>query len=95
MEELLQQLIELNDKYLDLIAENESLIKEIFKLQMALMIEREKKIIEKSHKEVIVCPGCDNECKATVIHTVPFFTYIHNCNNCDYVITESDWNVKS
>ncbi len=42
MTELLQQLAELNDKYLDLEEENESLKKEIFKLQIALIIERQK-----------------------------------------------------
>ena len=91
MKELLKQLAELNDKYLQLKAENESLKKEIFKLQMALIIERQKKILEKSHNELIVCPECKYECNATVIHTVPFFTYIHDCHNCHYVITESDW----
>ena len=94
MKELLQRIAELNDKYLDLKAENETLKKEIYQLKIALVLERQKKIEQKSHKEVIVCPGCDNECNATVIHTVPFYTYIHNCNNCDYVITESDWNLK-
>jgi MinD superfamily P-loop ATPase len=83
----LAELAELNDKYLDLKAENESIKREIFKLQ--------KKIEQKSHNELIVCPECKHECNATVIHTVPFFTYIHDCHNCDYVITESDWNVKS
>ena len=95
MTELLQQIAELNDKYLELKSENESIKREIFKLQIALMLERQKKIEQESHKELIVCPECKHECKATVIHTVPFFTYIHNCNNCDYVITESDWNIKS
>jgi hypothetical protein len=42
MEELLKQVAQLNDKYLDLKAENETLKKEIFKLQMALILERQK-----------------------------------------------------
>ncbi len=42
MEELLKLLAERNDKYLDLEAENESLKNQIFKLQMALIIERQK-----------------------------------------------------
>jgi cell division protein FtsB len=42
MEELLKQVAQLNDKYLDLKAENETLKKEIFKLQMALVVERQK-----------------------------------------------------
>ncbi len=42
MEQLLQQLAELNDKYLDLKAENESLKKEIYQLKIALVVERQK-----------------------------------------------------
>jgi cell division protein FtsB len=42
MEELLKQVAQLNDKYLDLKAENESIKGEIFKLQIALMLERQK-----------------------------------------------------
>ncbi len=42
MEELLQQLIELNDKYLDLKAENDSLKKEVYQLKIALVLERQK-----------------------------------------------------
>jgi hypothetical protein len=42
MEQLLEQLAELNDKYLDLKAENESLKKEIYQLKIALVLERQK-----------------------------------------------------
>jgi hypothetical protein len=42
MEQLLQQLAELNDKYLDLKAENETLKKEIYQLKIALVLERQK-----------------------------------------------------
>jgi len=42
METLLQQLAELNDKYLEMKLENETLKKEVFKLQIALIIERQK-----------------------------------------------------
>ncbi len=42
MEQLLQQLAELNDKYLDLEAENESLKKEVYQLKIALVLERQK-----------------------------------------------------
>ena len=42
MEELLKLLAERNDKYLDLEAENETLKKEVYQLQMALIIERQK-----------------------------------------------------
>jgi hypothetical protein len=42
MEELLQQLIELNDKYLDLKSENETLKKEVYQLKISLVVERQK-----------------------------------------------------
>jgi hypothetical protein len=42
MTELLQQLAELNDKYLDVIEENESLKKEVYQLKIALVLERQK-----------------------------------------------------
>jgi hypothetical protein len=65
----MEQLAELNDKYLELKVREKS-------------EKIPRKVKEDSKKE---------KCNATVIHTVPFFTYIHNCNNCHYVITESDW----
>ena len=46
-----------------------------------------------THTELIICPECQNRQKAKVTHTVPFFTYIHTCNVCKYLITESDWEV--
>jgi hypothetical protein len=95
MKETLQQLAELNDEYLELKSENQSLKKQIFELRKALIIVRQNEILEKSHKELIICPKCKHECNATVIHTIPFFTYIHNCHNCHYVITESNWDLKS
>jgi cell division protein FtsB len=42
MTELLQQLEELNDKYLELKAENDSLKKEVYQLKIELVIERQK-----------------------------------------------------
>jgi hypothetical protein len=45
------------------------------------------------HKEIIICPKCENRQWAIVEHTDPFYTYIHNCPVCKYVITESDWEV--
>lgn len=47
--------------------------------------------MESNHIEKIVCPECEAVQDAIVEETVPFFTYIHSCVNCDYVITESDW----
>jgi hypothetical protein len=48
---------------------------------------------KETHKELIICPECENRQWAIVEHTEPFYTYIHNCPVCKYVITESDWNV--
>jgi hypothetical protein len=42
MKELLQQLAELNDRYLELKSENESLKKEVYQLKIALVLERQK-----------------------------------------------------
>jgi ribosomal protein L37AE/L43A len=52
--------------------------------------EREREITM-THKVVIRCPNCIQLQNATVKHTEPFYTYIHECSNCKYVITESDW----
>jgi C4-type Zn-finger protein len=48
---------------------------------------------KETHKELIICPECQHQGYGTVIHTEPFFTYIHVCKACEYVITESDWEV--
>lgn len=42
------------------------------------------------HTERIRCPACLTEQDATVEHTQPFPTYIHNCA-CGYTIMESEW----
>ena len=42
MEQLLQQLAELNDKYLEMKLENESIKKEVYQLKIALVLERQK-----------------------------------------------------
>lgn len=46
-------------------------------------------------KEVkIECPECGRIEIAVEDHTTePFSTYLHSCNNCGYVIMESEWNV--
>jgi len=48
------------------------------------------------HEEIIICPECEKEQVAEVEHTFPFYSYVHKCANidCNYIITESDWNVK-
>ena len=42
------------------------------------------------HHEVIVCPRCGKDQRATVEHTRPFWSYVHHCE-CGYTITESEW----
>lgn len=43
------------------------------------------------HTETICCPECNFKQNAEVINGLPFNTLIHKCTNCDYIITESDW----
>jgi len=45
----------------------------------------------KNHAELIVCPNCDLEQVAMVEHTIPFYSYVHICNECGYTIMESEW----
>lgn len=44
-----------------------------------------------SHMETIICPECKSIQDATVEHTIPWATYIHECTNCHYIVMESDW----
>lgn len=46
-----------------------------------------------SHNETIRCPNCESVQVATVEHTVPWYTYVHTCTNCEYIILESEWGV--
>lgn len=43
------------------------------------------------HTERIVCPKCRKTQRATVIHSTPYYIYIHRCIECKYVIMESEW----
>jgi hypothetical protein len=43
------------------------------------------------HKELIKCPECGLVQNARVEHTIPWYTYIHHCTQCEYVIMESEW----
>jgi C4-type Zn-finger protein len=43
------------------------------------------------HTETIKCPECNAIQEATVLHTIPFWTYVHECKKCKYIITESEW----
>ena len=43
-------------------------------------------------KQLIICPECGSIELATIdTTTVPFYTYIHFCKKCEYIIMESDW----
>lgn len=44
-----------------------------------------------SHIERIICPNCRSVCLARVEHTQPFYSYVHECQRCKYMITESVW----
>lgn len=44
-----------------------------------------------NHTETIKCPACEKHTEATVEHTVPFWSYVHECEHCGYTIMESDW----
>lgn len=46
----------------------------------------------KTHTEQIKCPQCGDIQTGTVEHTEPWYTYIHICTKCRYVIMENDWN---
>lgn len=43
------------------------------------------------HKEEIICPNCKSVENAIVNYTIPCWTYFHCCENCGYIITESEW----
>jgi len=43
------------------------------------------------HEECIQCPRCQTRQLATVEHTVPQWTYHHQCSYCDYRITRLTW----
>ena len=48
------------------------------------------KVVEVT-KVKIKCPECGEVQDAQVEHGVPFFTYLHWCQNCEYVIMESEF----
>lgn len=45
-----------------------------------------------SHVEWIKCPECEQINEAEVLHTIPFWSYVHCCDECGYYIMESEWN---
>jgi hypothetical protein len=43
------------------------------------------------HTELIKCPNCNYKQYARVEHSLPFYSYVHYCDNCKYCIMESEW----
>jgi Zn ribbon nucleic-acid-binding protein len=43
------------------------------------------------HEEQIICPMCEELQTATVEHTIPWYSFVHECSKCGYIITESEW----
>ena len=52
--------------------------------------ERGEGMTAQSHIERIVCPSCGKVQDATVEHTWPWWSYVHECD-CGYIIGESEW----
>lgn len=44
------------------------------------------------YNEVIKCPNCSQIQIGTVVPTLPFNTFVHECESCKYIIMESEWN---
>lgn len=57
------------------------------------MSNKNKKKKTRKHSDIIRCPRCGYVQKAKIKKTFPFYIYIHYCEKCNYVITESDWDV--
>lgn len=43
------------------------------------------------HLENIICPNCGHTQQASVLHTNPWWSYVHDCTVCNYTIMESEW----
>lgn len=43
------------------------------------------------HIEQIECPECGKRQMANVLHTLPWWSYVHDCVSCKYTIMESEW----
>ena len=44
-----------------------------------------------THTETICCPHCGVVQVATVLHTQPFNSMVHECDKCGWIIGESEW----
>ena len=58
----------------------------------SLPLVKPKNNTTKSHTEEIKCPECNKEQTANVAHTLPWYSYVHECIECKYIIMESEWN---
>lgn len=43
------------------------------------------------HTVKIECPNCSTQQTAFVEYNEPFNSYVHTCEKCNYIITESEW----
>lgn len=68
-------------------------IVEILKHLLCLLLNKNEKMkkSKKNHTEIIICPECGKKQRATVKHTIPFYSFVHYCKKCKHIITESDW----
>lgn len=46
----------------------------------------------KKHTNLIECPECKRIQTAQIELTYPWFSYVHECTQCKYIIMESEWN---
>ncbi len=46
---------------------------------------------EEKHTEKVECPECGHDQMAIVLHTFPWWSYVHECEVCGYMIMESEW----
>lgn len=46
----------------------------------------------KKHTNLIECPECKRIQKAQIELTYPWFSFVHKCTRCKYIIMESEWN---
>lgn len=44
-----------------------------------------------SHTELVICPECSITQPTEVVHSWPWYSYVHTCVKCGYVIMESEW----
>lgn len=64
-------------------------------LVAAIVVAVDDHHVHDKHIERIVCPECLRNCEAEVIHTDLWCVYVHECEHCGHIITESEWNEKN